>query len=172
VPHPQIHLLMTATWKPQPFCDEPEALPFRPFTTRYPSDNWTSLSAPQQRWRHRGADDAISLTNCHHPLRKCLQPATYFSLINKKTTLSFRPEICSAQDEELPSRCLMKIYLTTLITLSSIKTRGIGKEAGKPVGWEPSTLSSCINCPSPGARLYGDFPNTDIINSIELARLV
>jgi hypothetical protein len=99
---------------------------------------------------------------------------TYFGLINEETTLSFGSKICSSRDEEVRSGWLMKICLTTPFTLSCIKTRSIGKEVGKPVGWEPPTLSGCITCPSPGrhARLYGDFPYIDIINSIKLTRLV
>ena len=98
----------------------------------------------------------------------------YFSLISKETTLSFGLEICSVRDEEGRIRWRMKIYLTTLFTLSYIKTRGVWKGVSKPVGWNPPTLLDCITCPSPGrrARLYGDFPNIDIVNSVELAQLV
>jgi len=46
---------------------------------------------------------------------------TYVSLINKETTPFFGPETCSARDEEVHSRWLMGIYLTTPFTLSCIQ---------------------------------------------------
>ena len=58
---------------------------------------------------------------------------TYLGFINKGTTPSFGPEFCSSRDE-VRSRWLMKICLTTLFTLSWVETRGIGKKVSKPVG--------------------------------------